>query len=81
VSLEDIKEYTDHVDVEYLFFHLLTQFKMSPQDYLDLVCTTFPKQKIIVSGQFVNAINDTPANARLLTSKEEMKHFCSQAYH
>ena len=76
VSIDTLKDFCDEKKHGELFFNIITNFTgFSIDEYLMILCETFPAQKIIMTGPLTNDITVRMPNCTLLTSLEQVIDF------
>lgn len=75
VTLDSLKVFSETASFDHIFFHLLTYFKETPDEYLDKISQTFPDKQIFVSGPLVERITKQLPNTQLLKTDEELNAF------
>ena len=62
--------------IQIIYFHSITHFsKYDIDDYLELICTHFPKKQFIASGASIQSATRSFLNLRLLKSDEAIRKF------
>lgn len=78
-SLESLKILCEYKNTDALYFHLITNFtKQTTNDYVTLLCETFPAKKIIMSGPRTCNIVVNAKNCLLLTSLAHTLNFIKE---
>lgn len=76
IKLQQLEEVGKQEGIEYIFTHIITNFtRFEIDDYLELLCRSFPNKKIVASGAMVQNATRSFTNLRLLNSDEAIYTF------
>lgn len=76
IKLQQLKEIAKQDHIEYIFTHIITNFtRFEIDDYLELLCQSFPDKTIVASGASTLAATRSFVNLRLLKSDEAIYAF------
>ncbi|MBD0289107.1 MAG: MerR family transcriptional regulator, partial [Flavisolibacter sp.] len=81
VRIAQIKQIVGEKEVQFLFLHLITNLtKVSIDDYVEDVCTSFREQTIVASGSSIFSLQRHFLNLILLRSDKEIINFIERKH-